>query len=370
MQVDLTETNASKIATALVKARRAAGSPAMGMVLTLVVVTDEAGYSTSMRAAAEVSAEHPARILGVIRKQRRGPIRLDASVRIGNNTSGEAVLMRMNGELVDHSESVVLPLLLPDSPVVVWWPQQAPADMAADPLGGLSQRRISDSAGGKRNHHGSLLDQATHYAPGNTDLAWTRLTPWRGLLAAALDQHPVTVSSAEVRAERNNASAELLSAWLQSRLKVEVVQKPSRGPGITQVRLLTRHGDIAISRPSGRSAVFSIPGEADRPVALKRRETAELMAEELRRLDEDDIFAETVRVVVQRAGASAANSGRATKRSAADTRPVAKKAAARQPAAKKKATTRNPAAKRTAAKERAVAESEAAGGASSAAGPA
>ena len=39
MKVDLTDTDASKIAGALVRARRAAGSPAMGMVLTLVVVT-------------------------------------------------------------------------------------------------------------------------------------------------------------------------------------------------------------------------------------------------------------------------------------------------------------------------------------------
>ena len=42
MKFDLVDTDASRIAASLVKARRAAGSPAMGMVLTLVVVTDEA----------------------------------------------------------------------------------------------------------------------------------------------------------------------------------------------------------------------------------------------------------------------------------------------------------------------------------------
>ncbi|MBA2550821.1 MAG: glucose-6-phosphate dehydrogenase assembly protein OpcA [Nocardioidaceae bacterium] len=299
MKFDLVDTDASRIAASLVKARRAAGSPAMGMVLTLVVVTDEAHASSAMRAAAEVSAEHPARILGVIRRKRAGPIRLDASVRVGQNTSGESVVLRLSGDLVDHADSVVLPLLLPDSPVVLWWPHDAPSPMAADPLGVLAQRRISDSTA-CRTKRAAMLAQARHYVPGDTDLAWTRLTPWRGLLAAALDQHPVTVQSAEVRAERSNPSADLLVAWLASRLGVTVTRHNSRGPGLTQVRLLTRHGDIAISRPSGRSAVFAIPGEADRPVALERRTTAELMAEELRRLDEDEVYAEAVRSLTKR----------------------------------------------------------------------
>ena len=35
-------------------------------------------------------------------------------------------------------------------------------------------------------------------------------------------------------------------------------------------------------------------GQPDRAVALKRRETAELLAEELRRLDPDNIYEATV----------------------------------------------------------------------------
>jgi glucose-6-phosphate dehydrogenase assembly protein OpcA len=300
VNVDLTDTNASQIAAALVKARRAAGSPAMGMVLTFIVVTDEKHCDDAMRAAAAVSAEHPARILGVLRGPARGRARLDAEVRIGNNTSGESVLLRMGGELVRHAESVVLPLLLPDSPVVAWWPCDAPDDVAHDPLGSLGQRRITDSASTPRSSRTALRTQATYYAAGNTDLAWTRLTPWRALLAAALDQHPVTVTGAEIAAERSNPSADLLAAWLRNRLKVPVDQKAARGPGLSRARLLTRHGDIAISRPSGHTATFTIPGEADRPVALKRRDTAELIAEELRRLDEDDVFAATMKELTRR----------------------------------------------------------------------
>lgn len=297
MKADLTDTDASMIASALVRARRAAGSPAMGMVLTLVVVTDEAGSKASMEAAGQVASEHPARVLGVVRSSPRAKARLDATVRVGQSTSGESVLLRMTGELVEHADSVVLPLLLPDSPVVIWWPGEAPRAPAEDPLGRLAQRRITDAAGA-RNSAAALLVLAQNYSPGDTDLAWARLTPWRALLTAALDQHPVTVTGGEVRAERDNPSATLMTAWLRSRLGVQVDEHVSRGPGITRLTLRTRHGDIGISRPSGGNAVFSIPGEADRPVALRRRQVAELMAEEVRRLDEDDIYAQTVRALI------------------------------------------------------------------------
>src|SRR3712207_7912674 len=43
----------------------------------------------------------------------------------------------------------------------------------------------------------TLFRSAAAYSPGDTDLSWTRLTPWRALLAAALDQYPATVTRSE-----------------------------------------------------------------------------------------------------------------------------------------------------------------------------
>ena len=106
----------------------------MGMVLTLVVVADEGDHYDAMKAARAASREHPARILGVIRRPARG--RPTSTPRSGSARRIRRVgLLRMTGELAKHAESVVLPLLLPDSPVVVWWPGKAPEDPAADPLG-------------------------------------------------------------------------------------------------------------------------------------------------------------------------------------------------------------------------------------------
>jgi glucose-6-phosphate dehydrogenase assembly protein OpcA len=307
VSVELTSTNASQVAAALLQERRKAGSPAMGMVLTLVVVTTEDGLDDAFRAAKAVSREHPARILCAVRRGGRGSPSLDAEVRVGEgNGAGESVVLRMSGELVRHADSVVLPLLLPDSPVVVWWPGKPPDDVANDELGRLATRRITDSAAIERGRQASIMRQAQLYQPGNTDLSWTRLTPWRALLAAALDQYPAKIVGGSVAAERSNPSADLLVAWLCHRLDVDIERKNSKGPGVTSVRLTTRGGDIEIARPDGRLAEFSIPNAPVRPVALQRREVPELLAEELRRLDPDDVYADTVQSLCMLAGVTPA----------------------------------------------------------------
>ena len=293
--IELIDTNSSGIAAEFVRARTRAGSPAMGMVMTLVIVVEEELADAAMSAARAASHEHPARVLGVIIGDGRGHGVVNAQVGTGSGWSGETALIRLRGEVVKHPESVVLPLLLPDSPVAIWWPADPPEDPAADPLGALAQRRITDAAGAQRSRKRVIHEQCAAYAKGNTDLAWTRITPWRALLAAALDQHHLKVVGASVASEKVSPSADLLAAWLADRLRVEVTRTTNGGPGITEVVMETKEGPIRISRPDGKLATFSSPGQPDRPIALKRRELPELLAEELRRLDEDDVYAATAR---------------------------------------------------------------------------
>jgi glucose-6-phosphate dehydrogenase assembly protein OpcA len=315
--MELTDTTSSGIAAELVRARTRAGSPVMGMVLTLVIVVDEDEAPAAMEAAQAASHEHPARVLGVILGDGRGTARVDAQVGTGQGWSGETALIRLRGEVVRHAESVVLPLLLPDAPVAVWWPTNPPDDPAADPLGALGQRRITDAAAATRARTKAMDLQCAAYAKGNTDLAWTRLTRWRALLAAALDQQPLAVRGASVTAERISPSADLLVAWLADRLDVPVSRHSSGGPGITEVVLGTDEGDIRISRPSGELATFASPDRPDRPVALPRRSLPELLGEELRRLDEDEVYAATARRLVSGGGVRTSGSKRAGAKRAA-----------------------------------------------------
>ena len=299
--IELEQTTSSEIAAEFVRARRRAGSPAMGMVMTLVFVVEEEDAEEAMDIARAASREHPARVLGVILGDGRGAAQVDAKVGIGSGWTGETAMITLSGAVTKHSESVVLPLLLPDSPVVVWWPAKAPDDPAADPLGRLARRRITDAAAVPTGRAKAMLTQCRSYAPGNTDLAWTRITGWRALLAAALDQVQSKVTSASVTAERISPSADLLSAWLADRLKVKVQRRSSQGPGITRAVLTTKKGDIVISRGDGTLPTLSAPGEPHRPGALKRRALAELLSEELRRLDPDDVYARTVKRMVKEA---------------------------------------------------------------------
>ncbi|MDQ8701694.1 glucose-6-phosphate dehydrogenase assembly protein OpcA [Streptomyces sp. LHD-70] len=307
MKIDLTDTTASKVNKALVQGRRAIGSPAIGMVLTLVIVTDEENAYDSLKAASEASREHPSRTLVVIKRAARSPrdrtsSRLDADVRVGADAgTGETIVLRLYGDVINHAQSVVLPLLLPDAPVVVWWPVNAPLDPVGDPLGALAQRRVTDTYAAEQPIH-ELASRAETYTPGDTDLSWTRITPWRSMLAAALDQVTCEVTAAEVEGEEFNPSCELLGMWLADRLSVPVTRSLSSGPGLTSVRLDTDCGPIVLDRADGSLATLSVQGQPDRAVALKRRETAELIAEELRRLDPDDTYASALKYGVDRLG--------------------------------------------------------------------
>ena len=285
----LTDTTAGKISAQLTRLRHQMGVPAVGMVLTLVVVCEERDQYDSLRAATEAAREHPSRILVVISRESDENSRLDAELRIGESAPGEVVVLRLYGELTQHADSVVSPLLLPDTPVVVWWPGKAPAVPAKDPIGMLAQRRITDA---KSEPEGVrvLAARAKGYTAGDTDMAWTRLTPWRSLLAAALDQPAGKVHGGVVEAVAGNSSAPLLAAWLTERLGAPFKVVDSQGPGLTCVRLRLDDGEIAITRADARMATLARPGQPDRHVALSRRHTSELLAEELRRLDNDEIY--------------------------------------------------------------------------------
>ncbi|MFD4871881.1 glucose-6-phosphate dehydrogenase assembly protein OpcA [Streptomyces sp. NPDC058420] len=300
MKIDLSDTTASKINKALVQGRRDIGTPAVGMVLTMVIVTDEENAYDSIKAAEEASHEHPSRTLVVIKRHARTPrdrtnSHLDAEVRVGADAgTGETVVLRTYGETSDHADSVVLPLLLPDAPVVVWWPGDAPEVPSKDPLGALAQRRITDLYAAA-DPLVALDSRSRSYAPGDTDLAWTRLTPWRSMLAAALDQAKSKITSGAVESEADNPAAELLARWLEARLKVKIDRVVTAGPVITAVRLGTAAGEVVIDRPEGPLATLTLPGQPSRTLALKVRTTSELIAEELRRLDADEMYAIALR---------------------------------------------------------------------------
>lgn len=293
MMIDLTDTTASAIRSALTRARDQMGGPTTGMVLNLIIMTDESGQYDAVRAASQAGREHPCRVLGIIARDPGAGSRLDAEIRTGEGYPGQTLLLRMYGPMARHADSVVAPLLVPDTPVVTWWPRQGPAVPSVDALGVLAQRRVTDAAAAAEPA-GVLRALAAGYQPGDTDLSWTRATTWRSLLAATLDQPHGEITGGAVAADQRNPSADLVAAWLTYCLGVPFDRNDSSGPGITEVRFTAADGEIVICRPDGRTATLSRPGQPDRQVALHRREITELLSEELRRLNPDEVYGETL----------------------------------------------------------------------------
>jgi glucose-6-phosphate dehydrogenase assembly protein OpcA len=300
--VDLPSTTTSAVNHALIDIQERAGAVAIGRVLNLVIVTDDSDHvEQSIEAANEASKEHPCRVLVVARGLKRAGTRLDAQIRVGGDAgASEVLVLRLYGPLADHGDSVVMPLLLADSPVVAWWPGAAPAIPAEDPIGKLAQRRITDAAAAAHPIR-ALESRRISYVDGDTDLAWARITPWRALLAAALDLPPYeAVEAVTVTGAADNPSADLLAGWLRSRLHVPVRRRTSPpGGGISSAVLERRSGPVELVRPDGKVGTLRQPGQPDRRMPLRRRPVRECLAEELRRLDPDEIYQAALQAVIE-----------------------------------------------------------------------
>ncbi|WP_405372712.1 MULTISPECIES: glucose-6-phosphate dehydrogenase assembly protein OpcA [unclassified Microbacterium] len=298
MIVDLPDTTVSKIARALVNVREEGGAATLGRVLTLVIVSTGGFDEEAIDAANAASREHPMRVI-VLVIEPDGEASLDAQIRVGGDAgASEVVVLRAHGDTGSNLESLVNGLLLPDAPVVAWWPDDPPADPANSPIGRMAQRRITD-ASTKPFVRDRLSELGGVYQPGDTDLAWTRLTHWREQLAAVLDQPPYeTVTAVTVVGAGSSPSTGLLAAWLGLKLDVEVewhyADAEEWAHGIRSVRLTRESGDIVLERSTEADATLTQPGQPTHDIVLPRRSLRECLAEELRRLDPDLLYGRVI----------------------------------------------------------------------------
>ncbi|MCF4121179.1 glucose-6-phosphate dehydrogenase assembly protein OpcA [Antribacter sp. KLBMP9083] len=296
MIIDMPDTTTNAVNKRLVRLRDEGGAVALGRVLTLVVLCDERDVETAVEAANDASREHPCRVIVVAPAGADAEARLDAQIRVGGDAgASEVIVLRASGPLLVRTDTLVMPLLLPDAPIVVWWPREAPDAPSKDPVGAMATRRITDSKVAQ-DPVKMLRTLGGTYAPGDTDLAWARDTLWRALLAAAVEQPPYEpVTAVRVEGEAGHTSLDLLAAWLTARLRcpAKVVRVPG-AEAITKVVLERKSGPIVLDRPDGRIVTISQPGKPDRRIALPIRSLSEALVEELRRLDPDEIYEEVL----------------------------------------------------------------------------
>jgi glucose-6-phosphate dehydrogenase assembly protein OpcA len=301
----LWDTTGTAVVKALAAERRTGGAVTSGLALTLVIVTDEKDIANAEQAATIAASKHPLRLLMVIRRQVDAPVpRLDAEVLIGGRLGpGEAVLMRMYGRLALHAESVTLPLLAPDAPVVTWWHGAPPEKIAYDPLGVSADRRITDASQAD-DQFTALRMRAQDYVPGDTDLAWTRITGWRTAVAGALDGATEPVVSAVVEADPTDPSALLMAGWLSAKFGFLVPVNPTASHNLEQVSVIFGSGQAMHARNDAGRLVLRRDGQPDSISPFPERSAGELLAEELRRLDVDATYAEALGTVTGFSGLS------------------------------------------------------------------
>ena len=305
--VDLPDTTTSKISKALVKIREEGGVVTLGRVLTLVIATTLGQEEEAIEAANDASREHPMRVIVVSTAEKNGGSvpaahvepRLDAQIRVGGDAgASEVIVLRAYGDAASDEESLVTGLLLPDAPVVAWWPGIAPPVVSKSALGRIATRRITD-ASTQPDPHEALLHLSETYVPSDTDFAWTRLTLWRAQLAAVLDQPPfMPVTAVEVAGAPDSPSTILLGAWLRLQLDAPVqhdlTSRAKGSSGIHGVRLERDGGTIELERDMPGVATLVQPNQPTHDLALPRRNLRDCLAEELRRLDPDDLYGEVI----------------------------------------------------------------------------
>ena len=296
MIIDMPDTTTRDINRRLVEERDEGGAVALGRVLTLVIDAGSHDPEEAIDAANAASREHPCRIIVLSTIDGRSDAHLAGQIRLGGDAgASEVIVLWPAGELQAHLDTLVTPLLLPDAPIVVWWPFEVPENPAEDLVGRMGVRRITDTT--RCSHPTSTLRRlADVYAEGDTDLAWTRATLWRGLIAATLDQPPFEpVHHAVVRGEATHPSLDLMAAWLAWALRCPVeIDRIAGAPAITEVRLDRASGSIVLDRPDGKTAELHQPGQPSHRIALPIRELKECLVEELRRLDPDVVYGEVL----------------------------------------------------------------------------
>lgn len=217
-------------------------------VMTLVIYSDS--DSQALRAVHAVRAltnQHPSRCVVVApldpaenSKQIEAFIGTRTESASGGMRYGEEIVLRATSSVEEHLAGAILPLIVSGLPAFLWWqgepPWRAPIFEAA--IDGFD-RLIVDTCEMKRPDQGLVaLDDVVRRKKAScavTDLSFTRLSPWRELVAQffdvgelrpylhGIDRLSIEYAAGEVNQPSNPSQGYLFAGWLASRLGWTVV---------------------------------------------------------------------------------------------------------------------------------------------------
>ncbi|MEE8385546.1 MAG: glucose-6-phosphate dehydrogenase assembly protein OpcA [Dehalococcoidia bacterium] len=298
-------------------------------LLNLVVfATDDRAAREAEQVVAGLPSHHPSRAIVAVSNPSAARSRIDAQLAAHCHISPglqqqvccEQITLRVNGRVAHHLHSIIVPLLVSDLPVYVWWTGEIPRNAhILEEMIGSADRFIADSARFAQAEEGlEALAELCQHRPrfGVGDLNWGRLIPWRRLLAQQCDMpdlrrrlEPITaVDICSSRGGRKSPSSQalLLAGWLARQFDWEPPKRPAQrsGDGLT---MLSSSGPISVSfgsqkgcpgvRPGWVSTVRLEGGKQGRTVlTIARTENAQHMT--LRLDDDGQVEEDRVRVEI------------------------------------------------------------------------
>ena len=308
MIITLKNTTSAEVASRIVELRDERGSAALSRVLTLLIcVPDMIDVDKAIEVSDAVSREHPCRVIVIVEPESTaGSALLNAQIRVGDAAGlSDIIILEPRGEAASNIDSLVMPLLQSDTPVVTYWPVTPPENPGAHPLGRLAIKRITDSRATECPME-TLSALSLVYTPGDIDLAWAGVTLWRALLAAVAEDFDRLPTSIRVAGNATHPSPFLVAAWLHHQLGVPVDRIVDReAHTITDITFFFDDDTtVSLSRSATSSvARLSRPGLEDRSVNLARRSVQDSLMEDLRRLDPDVYYGELLTTELPRLAA-------------------------------------------------------------------
>ncbi len=208
-------------------------------VLNLVVyAASEGAARRAAQVVAGLAGQHPSRTLIAVARPSEAEPRIDAELAahchpaagLEQQACCEEVVLKVRGRAARHLHSVIVPLLVPDLPVYVWWTADPPRDAHVfEEILESADRLIVDSSRFRPPLAGmAWLARLCVERPGCGlgDLTWARLTPWRQVLGQHCQRAPrpylERVREAEILYARTEArtapsGALLMLGWLAAR---------------------------------------------------------------------------------------------------------------------------------------------------------
>ena len=251
-------------------------------VLNLVVVAiDEPTAAACAATIAATASRHASRSLILCATDPDGASGLDARIEAlsstmsdGAEAGAETIYITAHGETGRHLASIIVPLLVHDLPVALWWPNDPTfVSHRADRMLPLADRLIVDGSawsGSGLDLLGQMADVAVERHLVVVDWALLRQARWREALASVYDLPDLRPHLGAVRRIHIDYAADEPGdpegdtnvvrplyhvAWLASRLGMSVVEPIKRGADGRRVATLrqAQHTVDVVLRPTTSS---------------------------------------------------------------------------------------------------------------------